>query len=178
MDARPPSPLTEKQIECLNLVLRGYGSKEIGKALGISAHTVDARLKAAIRTLGVANRFEAARRAAQLHTDQTYQSLVYQSPDVGLPAISESLPSTETGGLEQEGSPALMVRDVRHSFEMPAAEHQPTFPLPLPTRGRTRNDLSILVRLGWILVIMALLALGTGALLSSIISLGALMTKI
>ena len=45
--------LTTGQRECLDLVDDHATSKEIARQLGISRHTVDARLRAAIQTLGV-----------------------------------------------------------------------------------------------------------------------------
>ena len=40
------------------------------------------------------------------------------------------------------------------------------FPLPVPTRGNPRNDLTIAQRLFWIAVLIFGMGLGTGALLS------------
>jgi len=40
------------------------------------------------------------------------------------------------------------------------------FPLPVPTRGKPRNDLTIAQRLFWIAVLIIGIGLGTGALLS------------
>lgn len=52
--------LSEKQRECLALVLQHLTSKQIAKRLGISHHTVNQRLDSARRTLGVATRLDAA----------------------------------------------------------------------------------------------------------------------
>lgn len=71
--------LTAGQRECLDLVDDHATSKEIARQLGISRHTVDARLRAAIQTLGVSSRREAAiiyRAAAQA---QAYHPFAYQS---------------------------------------------------------------------------------------------------
>lgn len=40
------------------------------------------------------------------------------------------------------------------------------FPLPVPTRGKPRNDLSIAQRLFWIAILIFGMGLGAGALLS------------
>jgi hypothetical protein len=40
------------------------------------------------------------------------------------------------------------------------------FPLPVPTRGKPRNDLTIAQRLFWIAVLIFGMGLGAGALLS------------
>ena len=59
------SKLTEAQRDCLRLVYQHMTSKDIGRALDVSSHTVDMRLRIAIKTLNVANRLEAAQLLAQ-----------------------------------------------------------------------------------------------------------------
>lgn len=81
--------LTAGQRECLDLVDDHATSKEIARQLGISRHTVDARLRAAIQTLGVSSRREAAiiyRAAAQA---QAYHPFAYQSPRI-VPNVSQA----------------------------------------------------------------------------------------
>lgn len=63
--------LSDKQKDCLRLVLQCKTSKEIARELGISPHTVDRRLKDAIEQLGVSSRFEAARLLARCETCQS-----------------------------------------------------------------------------------------------------------
>jgi DNA-binding CsgD family transcriptional regulator len=53
--------LSEKEIECLELVATNHTSKEIARSLGVSPHTVDQRMRSAQRKLGVTSRAEAAR---------------------------------------------------------------------------------------------------------------------
>jgi hypothetical protein len=57
-------------------------SKEIARQLGISRHTVDARLRAAIQTLGVSSRREAAVIYRAAMQAETYQPFAYQSPRI------------------------------------------------------------------------------------------------
>ena len=52
--------LSEGQKDCLRLVLAHMTSKEIARHLGISSHTVDQRLRYAIRILGARTRMQAA----------------------------------------------------------------------------------------------------------------------
>lgn len=52
--------LTPRLVACLELVDAHATSKEIAQQLGISPHTVDARMRRAITILGVRNRREAA----------------------------------------------------------------------------------------------------------------------
>ena len=71
--------LTEKQCECLELVLGHLTSKQIAMQLGISPHTVNQRLDIARKTLGAATRLDAAVRYARLRGIP--ESLVYHSDD-------------------------------------------------------------------------------------------------
>jgi DNA-binding CsgD family transcriptional regulator len=61
MDSEQISRLTESQRTYLRLVLEHRSSKEIAQQYGISAHTVDKRIKEAMRILGVSTRIDAAR---------------------------------------------------------------------------------------------------------------------
>src|SRR5687767_4058059 len=56
--------LTQGQIDCLLLVHQNLTSKEIAPRLGISPHTVDQRIRLALRVLGCKRRTEAARLVA------------------------------------------------------------------------------------------------------------------
>lgn len=98
MDADRIAGLSEGQRVCLRMVLRQMSSKEIARALGISRHTVDQRLRLAMRTLAAPNRIEAAR-ALATH-EGTYQPSVYQPPHLdrapaGRPAAAPA--TTEAG---------------------------------------------------------------------------------
>lgn len=48
--------LTDREIEVLKLVCKGYSNKEIGKELGISHHTSKAHVEAISRKLNTRNR--------------------------------------------------------------------------------------------------------------------------
>lgn len=74
--------LTAGQRECLDLVDDHATSKEIARQLGISRHTVDARLRGAIQTLGVTSRREAAIIFRTAMQAQAYQPLAYQPPRI------------------------------------------------------------------------------------------------
>jgi DNA-binding CsgD family transcriptional regulator len=94
--------LTAGQRECLDLVDDHATSKEIARQLGISRHTVDARLRGAIQTLGVRSRREAAviyRAAAQA---EAYQPFTYQPP-----RIVTGLRTADNGGHEDADSIGL-----------------------------------------------------------------------
>ncbi len=74
--------LTVGQRECLYLVDDHATSKEIARQLGISRHTVDARLRGAIQTLGVNSRREAAVIYRAAMQAEGYQPFAYQSPRI------------------------------------------------------------------------------------------------
>jgi DNA-binding CsgD family transcriptional regulator len=60
--ATGPDTLTEKEKDALRLLLRGHDAKSSARALGLSVHTVNERLREARRKLGVTSSREAARR--------------------------------------------------------------------------------------------------------------------
>ncbi|MGV3730566.1 MAG: sigma factor-like helix-turn-helix DNA-binding protein [Sphingopyxis sp.] len=72
--------LTEKQRDCLDLLLEHKTSKEIARVLDISKDTVDQRLKAARETLGARNRAETAVLYGQLKS--IYDRIVYGAVEV------------------------------------------------------------------------------------------------
>lgn len=102
MDAERIARLSEGQRICLRMVLRHMSSKEIARALGISRHTVDQRLRLAMQTLQAANRIDAARALAEHEGTDAYQSFVHQPPDIDpLTAGTEaSSPKTSEGSVD------------------------------------------------------------------------------
>jgi DNA-binding CsgD family transcriptional regulator len=60
------SGLTEREIDVLRLLSRGFTYSEIGKQLGISLHTVTSHIKKSYRKLGAHSAAEAVTRAAEL----------------------------------------------------------------------------------------------------------------
>jgi len=56
--------LTPRERDCLRLVYEHLSSKEIGRRLGISKHTVDTHVDKARQRLGAQDRYDAARRVA------------------------------------------------------------------------------------------------------------------
>lgn len=77
--------LTDAQRECLRLVLAHKTSKQISRELGLSHHTVDQRLRFAIKTLGVQNRTEAALMLAEAEHQDPQAAWTYQSPAAQIP---------------------------------------------------------------------------------------------
>ncbi len=95
--------LTEGQRDCLRLVYQHMTSKDIARLLGVSPHTVDMRLRTAMRTLQVANRIEAARLLVQEEAGgevmpDAYQPLIYQPSELAPPTGSPNLGGPASGG--------------------------------------------------------------------------------
>lgn len=148
------SRLSQGQIECLLLVDRHHNSKEIAARLGISPHTVDQRIRGALEKLGVDRRGEAARlvAAAVSPEDIAYQRLIHQSPHIDLP--------TQPG--HEEGTVRTQIRHADRAGEAsppgnlteqsPAGSGSP-LRLPFATRSHPSNEMSVGLRLMWIILI-------------------------
>lgn len=180
--------LTDGQKECLRLVYRHMSSKDIARELGISPHSVDARLRSAIRALGVATRTDAALRLAAHEAGAPYQSPVYQSPHVAAAAASVMLdPDNDTGRHTDEerdfyrlpdmdGHRARRVAEAVAAFDRSAdpfwgRQGQPASPV---RAWGGRNDLTVGARIGVVLAIAIGSALAFGAILSGLASLARL----
>jgi len=150
----PVARLSQGQIECLLLVDRHHNSKEIAAQLGISPHTVDQRIRGALDKLGVERRGEAARlvAAAISPDDVTYQRLIHQSPYIDL-----------RGKLgHEEGTVRTQIRHADRAGEArppgnlteqsPAGSGSP-LQLPFATRSHPSNEMSVGLRLVWIVLI-------------------------
>jgi len=87
--------ITERQREALRLVAQGYDSKQIGRMKGLSPFAIDKRLERAAKTMGAADRREAARMLMQ-DEGETYERIAYEPADVEIPvpdaivAVSDS----------------------------------------------------------------------------------------
>jgi len=161
--------LTTRQRDCLRLVLHHKQSKEIGRELGISPMTVDNHFRNAIQTLGVSSRLEAARLLDSHERGETSQQLTSQPETVVSrressmmqePAAVGDRQREMTSALREDQAPYRTFRDV--AFEPSFVD----FPLPIPTRGKPRNDLTIAQRLFWIAVLIFGMGIGAGAVLS------------
>lgn len=85
-DREVVSKLTERQKQCLRLVRRGKDSKSIGRDLGISHHTVNKAVEAAMATLGVSDRFRAAEMLRVYEFGNDYDRLAYEPLGVAEPS--------------------------------------------------------------------------------------------
>lgn len=131
--------LTPRQQECLRLIYERKTSKEIASTLGLSVGTVNTYISEAISTLNARNRRHAAELLhASDPSGMTPNKVELQSE--GVPPIP---PTTE---VEPQGS-----GDWRRL-------------LPIRAKGATGNDLSVTLRILWILVLPVLAAIAFGML--------------
>ena len=63
---KPPIRLTRRQVQVLQLVSQGYGSKHVAARLGLSEGTVNNHISAAMCTLGVKSRSHGIAKAIEL----------------------------------------------------------------------------------------------------------------
>lgn len=120
--------LTEKQRQCLQLVVMRKSSKEIARELGISKPTVDQRIANARQILGARNRDEAAIMFAR--GSETYDQVIYDSARV--PSF-DPLPESSTPearfdiGLKLEEAPIPFSGVLEHqSHAMPDFRWSPS----------------------------------------------------
>lgn len=162
--------LSPGQRACLRLVHERLTSKDIARELAISPHTVDQRLRQAIEILGVTSRVEAARAFAAQDGD-AYQSLIYQAPYIADDAGPAPTPWTDTGDRWRE---AQTVQEMQAPYLAFASSQPASFIPPLPVRRGSRNDLTIMQRLGWTFAVAVGTALSAGVFLSGIEALGSI----
>ena len=181
--------LSDGQRDCLRLVYAHMTSKDIARALGVSPHTVDMRLRTAMKTLGVASRIEAARALADTEVD--YQPLIYQAPEVAGDAAAVTLasPASTTsdeyatqhsdprfspgfdpsaGGPPRPAGASLPLSDDILIGGGRQGERSHAVPLAGSLPWGARNTLSPGIRLAWIGGIAIGSALGFGAILGAL----------
>lgn len=163
--------LSEGQLSVLRLVGQHMNSKEIAAQLGISPHTVDQRIRAAIRLLGVTRRQEAARLVAV--AEGPYQSLIHQ------PSLIDAAPNSA----DPDGAIGFQIRHADRSggtgtaglnTEQGAAHPRSLLVLPWATRSNPRNEMSVGQRLMWILLISMGATFSAGMYLAGLESLARL----
>jgi len=131
--------LTDGQKECLRLFHARWEVKDIARHIGRSPVTVHQRLALARQHLGVSRSVEAARLLFE-HEGSVYDPTIYD------PAIVAETPSDDASTLDRTAG----------------------FPLPFPTQGRPRNDLTFAGKLAYSLVLSAIIALVFGGSIAAL----------
>jgi hypothetical protein len=171
--------LSRGQLEVLRLVNRHLSSKEIAAHLGISSHTVDQRVRGAIRTLGVSRRSEAARLidlyersdgqepGGQLSPNAAYQQLIHQAPDIDAKADE----------VQSEGAVSFQIRHADRTggtgadcleTEQSVVRVRSSLLLPWSTPQQARNAWGVGKRLAVIAGVAIMSSLSVGMLLAGI----------
>jgi DNA-binding CsgD family transcriptional regulator len=166
--------LSPGQLDCLRLVDQHLSSKEIAVELGISPHTVDQRVRGALQTLGVERRTQAARLVA--HVSGPYQRLIHQPPHVEL----------GPGGGQPLGAVSFQIRHADRAgeaggsgliTEQSLGQFRSSLQLPFATRSHPRNEMSVGLRLVWIVLIATGAAFSAGMYLAGLESLARLLNN-
>lgn len=191
--------LTDGQRDCLRLVYGHMTSKDIARALGVSPHTVDMRLRTAMRTLAVASRIEAARLLIEAESGPGgYQSLIYQASELADGAETDNLSAPASTASHEHaihdsdmrirpddgppagapprlaGAPQLSKVDDWSHAGRPNLGRQPgSLAHALP--WGERNELGVGARIAWISLIAIGSALGFGAVLGALQALAQLL---
>lgn len=147
--------LSAAQVETLQHVFAHRSSKEIARIMGVSPHTVDERLRRAIRILGVQSRIEAARLVAGNTLPSTYQPLIYQP--------SELAPRPDAPD---------------ENMALSGKEHPGAFSIgyPFPTKARPANTHGLRERMIWPILIAFGTIMAFAALYAVLLGLGAMLT--
>ncbi len=150
------SLLSAAQIETLRHVFEHKNSKEIARIMDVSPHTVDERVRRALKKLNVSNRIDAAKILASngvFENVTPYQSLTYQLAELGDDA--------PPGDAETGRSSLRQVFDIG---------------LPFPTASQPTNRHGLMERIIWPILIAFATILAFSALYSILVGLGRVLT--
>ena len=166
--------LSQGQLDALLLVDQHLSSKEIAVELGISPHTVDQRIRGALQVLGVDRRAQAARMVSQVHGP--YQRLIHQMPHI-VGGASSGQPGDAVGIQIRHADRAGKAGDLGFETEQRPRATWSSLPLPFATRSHPRNEMSVGLRLVWILLIAMGATFSAGMYLAGLESLARLMGR-
>ena len=174
----PVAQLSDGQIECLLLVDRHHNSKEIAAKLGISPHTVDQRIRRALERLGVERRGEAARLvAASIDAHHpAYQRLIHQSPYIDLPGQHDQQGATVRTKI-RHADRAGEVNPSGNLTEQSTVGFGSPLQLPFATRSHPSNEMSVGLRLLWIVMIAMGATFSAGMYLAGLESLSRMISN-
>jgi DNA-binding CsgD family transcriptional regulator len=167
------SKLSQGQLDCLRLVNEHLSSKEIAAQLGISPHTVDQRIRGALQVLKVERRAQAARLVAQ-HSGR-YQRLIHQPPHIEADADPGEETTAVSNQIRHAGRAGEIRGDTGFKTEQRHAFTRSSLQLPFATRSHPRNEMSVGLRLLWIVIIATGSAFSAGMYLAGLESLARLL---
>jgi DNA-binding CsgD family transcriptional regulator len=166
--------LSQGQLDALLLVDQHLSSKEIAVELGISPHTVDQRIRGALHLLGVERRSQAARLVAQVHGP--YQRLIHQPPHIESGG-SSGHPGGAVGFQIRHADRAGEAGDLGFETEQRPGPSWSSLPLPFATRSHPRNEMSVGLRLVWIVLIAMGATFSAGMYLAGLESLARMLGR-
>jgi DNA-binding CsgD family transcriptional regulator len=172
--ARRVARLTPAQLDCLRLVNEHLSSKEIAVQLGISSHTVDQRIRGSLQTLGVERRSQAARLVAKYASE--YQQLIHQSPYIETGRATGEEGGADSNQIRHAGRAGGAQGEPGFLTEQRPVQPWPSLQLPFATRSHPRNEMSVGVRLLWIVGIAIGGAFSAGMYLAGLESLARLLS--
>ena len=158
--------LTDRQLECLHLVVERKSSKEIARILGISKSAVDQRIKSACLALGVSTRDQAALWLIQ--TQQTYDQIPCDPAGVSHRPDPDKV--IEHFGGETE---AYQMEQTAAAYAVPFQRYTPFSLGDLQETLRelgTVARIAIIIGLTFVILVIALLGLAVSQSLSELIS--------
>lgn len=165
--------LTKGQLDCLWLVAQHLSSKEIAAELGISPHTVDQRIRQSLHVLGVSRRAQAARLVAQF--GEPYQRLIHQPPHIEAAASPGNPEAAASNQIRHAGRAGGAWGSSGFQTEQKRALFWPSLQPPFATRSHPRNEMSVGLRLVWIVAIATGAAFSAGMYLAGLESLARLL---
>lgn len=176
MDADSLARLTEGQKDCLRRVFQHQTSKDIARALNISPHTVDMRLRTAAKTLGVASRVEAARLLAAYENlaPEPYQGPVYQFPELA-PDVPAAFIANAAAGQPDVDRGGEQVRERQLAYQAAAPQPAPAIPLLLALGVGAREGMTLQQRLAWIAALTVVTAISFAMILAGLDALWSLL---
>lgn len=166
--------LSQGQLDALLLVDQHLSSKEIAVELGISPHTVDQRIRGALQILGVERRAQAARMVAQ--AQGPYQRLIHQPSHI-VSGDSSGHPGSAVGIQIRHADRAGGARDLGFETEQRPRTNWSSLPLPFATRSHPRNEMSVGLRLVWIVLIAMGATFSAGMYLAGLESLARMLGR-
>ena len=166
--------LSAGQLDCLLLVDQHLSSKEIAGELGISSHTVDQRVRQALQILGVERRAQAARIVAR-HRGP-YQRLIHQPPHIAA-TPAQPHPDPAIGIQIRHADRAGRALDGGFITEQRPGSSWSSLPLPFATRSHPRNEMSVGLRLVWIVLIAMGATFSAGMYLAGLESLARMLGR-